>query len=348
MSRRKYRLLLVGLALLVLISILISVCLGAVKISPGQVWSMLLFNSGLANTKLYTDQQWLVLINLRLPRIVMGILIGSGLAVAGASIQGLFRNPLAEPGLIGVSSGATLFATLTIVFGSRLLAGAGNYGYYLLSAAAFTGAMLTTLLVYRMAMHRGITKITSLLLTGIAMNAFAFALTGLLTYISTDEQLRNITFWSLGSLGGASWTAVFSILPFIIIPVAILSVMGKAFNALALGEVQAAHLGFHTHRIKYLVVILSTLIVGASVAAAGMIGFIALVIPHLLRLGVGADNRFILPGSALLGAALLSLADLLSRTIVAPAELPIGVVTALAGSPVFIYMISSQLKKQAI
>lgn len=349
MNDRKHHLIFLGLAILVLATMTLSVCLGAVKIAPAQLWSMIACHSGLSHTKLYTQQQWLVLINLRLPRIVLGVLIGGGLAVAGSSIQGLFRNPLAEPGLIGVSSGATLFATLTIVFGGKLLAAAGSeYGYYVLSLAAFGGALLTTLLVYRLAMYRGAAKITSLLLTGIAINALAFAFTGLLTYISTDEQLRNITFWSLGSLGGASWTAVLCVLPFVVIPVILLPFLGKAFNALALGETQAAHLGFRVHRLKYFVIILATLAVGASIAVAGMIGFVGLVVPHILRLGVTADNRFVVPGSALLGAAVLSLADLLSRTAVAPAELPIGVVTALAGSPVFIYMISSQLKKQPI
>lgn len=349
MSQQKHRFLLVGLAVLVLATMAISVCLGAVKIAPGQLWSMIAYNSGLSKTMLYTEQQWLVLVNLRLPRIVLGALIGGALAISGSSIQGLFRNPLAEPGLIGVSSGATLFAALTIVFGGKLLNAAGSqYGYYILSVAAFVGALATTLLVYRLAMHRGTAKITSLLLTGIAINALAFAFTGLLTYISTDEQLRNITFWSLGSLGGASWTAVMCVLPFIIIPLIALPLLGKAFNALALGEVQAAHIGFRVNRIKYTVIILATMAVGASVAVAGMIGFVGLVIPHILRLGFGADNRFVVPGSALLGAAVLGLADLLSRTVVAPAELPIGIVTALAGSPVFIYMISSQLKKQPL
>lgn len=349
MSARKFRLSILILLLLVSITVVTSVCLGAVKISPGQLWSMAAYHVGLSDVKTYTEQQWLVLINLRMPRIILGVLIGGGLAMAGSAIQGLFRNPLAEPGLIGVSSGATLFAALTIVFGGKLLNMAGSqYGYYILSAAAFTGALATTLLVYRLATHGGAAKITSLLLTGIAINALAFAFTGLLTYISTDEQLRNITFWSLGSLGGASWASVITILPFILIPAIVLPLLGKAFNALSLGEVQAAHLGFNVQRIKYTVIILATLAVGASVAAAGMIGFVGLVIPHILRLGFGPDNRFIVPGSGLLGAVVLSLADLLSRTVVGPAELPIGIVTALAGSPVFIYMISSQLKKQPI
>ncbi|MBS7564105.1 iron ABC transporter permease [Mucilaginibacter sp. Bleaf8] len=336
------------LALLVVV-MATSVCLGAVHISLPQLWSMFTYQIGISKQALFTEQQWLVFINLRLPRVILGAIIGAALAISGSAIQGLFRNPLAEPGLIGISSGATLFAALTIVFGGKLLDRMGsNYGYYVLSAAAFTGALLTALSVYRLAMHRGTAKVTALLLTGIAINALAFAFTGLLTYLSTDEQLRNLTFWSLGSLGGANWVSVTCVLPFVIIPLVGLPLMGKAFNALSLGEVQAGHMGFQVGRIKYAVIIMATMAVGASVAVAGIISFVGLVIPHMLRLAFGADNRLIVPASALLGAAVLTLADLVSRTVVSPAELPIGIVTALAGTPVFIYMINSQLKKQPI
>lgn len=340
---------LIGLTVLLLAAMLLSVCLGAVAISARAVWSMLANYTGISHLTQFTAQQQAVLVNLRLPRVVLGALIGSALAISGASIQGLFRNPLAEPGLIGISSGATLFATLTIVLGGKLLAQVGSqYGYYMLSAAAFLGAAVTAFTVYRIAMNQGRTHITALLLAGIAINALAFSLTGLLTFISTDEQLRNITFWSLGSLGGASWTSTGSALPFIVIPLLILPWMGKQLNALSLGEDQAQHLGVNVTRIKRVILILATMAVGASVAVAGMISFVGLVIPHLLRMGFGADNRFILPASTILGAVVLTLADLVSRTIVSPAELPIGVVTALSGSPVFIYMIITQLKKRQI
>lgn len=349
MTLTNYRFLFIGLIALLVAAIVCSVCIGAVHIAPGQLWSMISYQTGLSKNMIYTEQQWLVLINLRLPRVILGVLIGAALAISGSAIQGLFRNPLADPGLIGISSGATLFAALTIVFGGKLIASIGtNYGYYLLSAAAFFGALATALLVYKLASRNGVAQVTTLLLTGIAINALTFAFTGLLTYLSTDEQLRNLTFWSLGSLGGASWISVICVLPFILVPAFVLPVLGKAFNALSLGEVQAGHMGFNVNRIKYGVILLAAMAVGASVAVAGIIGFVGLVVPHMLRLGFGADNRMVLPASAMLGAVVLTLADLISRTIVAPAELPIGIVTALAGSPVFIYMISSQLKKNQL
>jgi iron complex transport system permease protein len=336
--------------ILFLIGVVIaSVCIGAVHIGPAQFWSILTYHTGLSKEMLFTSQQTAVLFSLRLPRVLLGVVIGAALAISGASLQGLFRNPLAEPGLIGISSGATLFAALMIVFGGRLLNSIGSiYGYYALALAAFSGAFITTLTVYRLAIHQGKTVITALLLTGIAINALAFAFTGLLTYLSTDEQLRNITFWSLGSLGGASWISFSSVLPFILVPLLGLPFMAKALNGISLGEVQAGHMGINVNRTKTTVIILSTMAVGASVAVAGVISFVGLVIPHILRMAFGSDHRLVLPGSAILGATALTLADLISRTIVAPTELPIGIVTALGGSPVFIYMIISQLKKQQL
>jgi iron complex transport system permease protein len=340
---------LIGLSVLLLLVVIASICIGAVHIQVSQLWSMISYHVGLSDKAEFTSQQFAVMFNLRLPRVVSGVLIGAALAIAGAAIQGLFRNPLAEPGLIGISSGATLFAALMIVFGGKILVMVGStYSYYMLSVAAFAGAFITALAVYKLAMRNGRTMITALLLTGIAINALAFSFTGLLTYISTDEQLRNLTFWSLGSLGGSSWLSVGSILPFILVPVVVLPFMGKSLNAIALGETQAGHMGFNVNKIKRTVLLLATMSVGASVAVAGIISFVGLVVPHIIRIGFGADNRLVIPGSAILGAAMLTLADLASRTVVAPAELPIGIVTALAGSPVFIYMISTQIKKQQV
>ncbi len=346
---KSYKLIFSGLTLFLTASMVAAVCVGTVNITLPQFWSMVGNWAGFSTDQLYPDQQTAVLFNIRLPRVLLGAAIGAALAISGSSLQGLFRNPLAEPGLIGISAGATLAAAITIVFGGPLLNKIGNeYGYYVLAIAAFIGAFITTLTVYRLAMHNGKTNITALLLMGIAINAIAFAFTGLLTYLSNDEQLRNITFWSLGSLGGASWIAFSSAIPFIAIPLIALPFMGKSLNAIALGEAQAAHMGVRVNRTKTLVIIFSTMAVGASVAVAGLISFIGLVIPHILRMAFGADNRMVVPASAILGAAALSFADMISRTIVAPAELPIGIVTAIGGSPIFIYMIYSQLKKQQI
>ncbi|MDO7743307.1 MAG: iron ABC transporter permease [Pedobacter sp.] len=343
-----------GLTLLFLLLLMVAVmvlssCIGAVKISLPELLAILGNQSGLADDTGFKSQQAAVLLNIRLPRVMLGMLIGAGLGISGAGIQGLFRNPLAEPGLIGISSGATLFAVLMIVMEISIFKKlTGMLGFYALSLAAFVGACLTTVIVYRLSMRNGKTIITTLLLSGIAINALAGAFTGLLTYLANDEQLRTITFWSLGSLGGASWETVTGILPFILIPVFALPFLSKSLNALALGDAQALHMGVDVVMVKRIIMVLATIAVGASVAVAGVIGFIGLIIPHILRMTFSADHRLVIPGSALLGAALLSLADLLARTIVVPAELPIGILTALIGTPVFLYIIITERNKTKI
>jgi len=327
----------------------LSSCIGAVKISLAELLAILGNQAGLSDDTGFKSQQAAVLLNIRLPRVMLGMLIGAGLGISGAGIQGLFRNPLAEPGLIGISSGATLFAVLMIVMEISIFKKlTGMLGFYALSLAAFVGACLTTVIVYRLSMRNSKTIITTLLLSGIAINALAGAFTGLLTYVANDEQLRTITFWSLGSLGGASWETVIWILPFILIPVLGLPFLSKSLNALALGDAQALHMGVDVVMVKRIIMVLATIAVGASVAVAGVIGFIGLIIPHILRMTFSADHRLVIPGSALLGAALLSFADLLARTIVVPAELPIGILTALIGTPVFLYIIITERNKTKI
>jgi iron complex transport system permease protein len=339
----------IGLTLLLIGVIFLSSCIGAVKITVPQLLSILANQAGITDVINFKAQQASVLLNIRLPRVMLGVLIGAGLGISGAAVQGLFRNPLAEPGLIGISSGATLFAVLMIVLEvSVFKVLSGIIGFYALSLAAFTGACITTIVVYRLSTRNGKTEISTLLLSGIAINALAGAFTGLLTYMATDEQLRTITFWSLGSLGGASWETVTGILPFILIPVAGLPFLAKSLNVLTLGDAQALHMGIDVVVVKRIIMVLATIAVGASVAVAGMIGFIGLIIPHIIRMTFSADHRLVIPGSALLGAALLTLADLLARTIVAPAELPIGILTALIGTPVFLYIIITERNKNKL
>jgi iron complex transport system permease protein len=317
-------------------TMVLSSCIGAVKISVSELLAILGNQVGITTAVDLKPQQAAVLLNIRLPRVFLGVLIGAGLGISGAAVQGLFRNPLAEPGLIGISSGATLFAVLMIVLEVGFFRSlSGTIGFYALSLAAFTGACITTSFVYRLSVRNGRTVTTTLLLSGIAINALAGAFTGLLTYMATDEQLRTITFWSLGSLGGASWETVTGLLPFILIPVAALPLLAKSLNALALGDAEALHMGIDVRNLKRIIIVLATIAVGASVAVAGTIGFIGLIVPHIIRMTFTADHRLVIPGSALLGAALLTLADLLARTIVVPAELPIGILTALIGTPVF-------------
>lgn len=282
----------------------------------------------------------LVIGEIRMPRMALGILVGAALAVSGAVMQGLFRNPLADPGLIGVSSGSALGAIVTIVLGGTVLAPlSGALGIYALPLAAFLGGLLTTWLLYRIATRAGQTSIATMLLAGIALAALAGALSGILIFIADDAQLRDLTFWGLGSLAGATWPKVAAAGPIIVAALAAAPFLARALNALSLGEAAAHHLGFPVQRMKRIAVVTVAAATGASVAVSGGIGFVGIVVPHLLRLVIGPDNRYLLPASALLGAVVLLLADSISRTLVAPAEFPIGIVTAAVGAPFFLWIL---------
>ena len=282
---------------------------------------------------------------IRLPRVVLAVLIGGGLGIAGAALQGLFRNPLADPALIGVSFGASFTAALLIVLETKLYhALPGIQVSSLLQSYAhnlftFLGAILTVTIVFRLSVRGGRAIVPIMLLSGIAINALCNALTGLMTYLADNEQLRNITFWTLGSLGGASWQTVGAVLPFVLIPAIMLPRLAPALNVFALGEREAMHSGVKVDRLKTQLIIYATMSVAAGVAVAGVIGFIGLVVPHIIRQITGPDHRVLIPCAAMGGATLLVVADLLSRTIVAPAELPVGIITAIAGAPVFIWLI---------
>ncbi len=274
---------------------------------------------------------------IRLPRVVLGLLIGAVLGVAGASLQGLFRNPLADPGLIGISAGAALAAVAVLVLGERFLP--ATLLAHALPLAAFAGGLIATLLIYRISVRDGHPVVATMLLAGIAVNAFAGAATGFLTFLATDQQIRDLTFWSLGSLGGATWCKLAIGAPMLLLAIFVLPLAARPLNALLLGEAEAGHLGFDTVRTKFLVILCCALGVGAAVALAGIIGFVGLVIPHLVRMMAGPDHRFLLPVSAALGSALLVGADLAARCLVAPAELPIGVLTAAIGAPFFLWLL---------
>src|SRR5690554_4490263 len=287
-----------------------------------------------------------VLIELRIPRILMAILTGAALAICGTSLQGLFKNPLASPDLIGITSGAVLFAALTIVFGSTIMHLLPPFfRYALLSIMAFIGALLTMVFVYKMATSNGKTHILILLLSGVAITALTGAVTGFLTYISTEEELRNLTFWSLGSLAGANWWKTFIVILFVSIGSFFLLKKGKVLNALMLGEKEAAHLGFDIEHTKKQIIIIVAFVVGSVVAFNGTIGFIGLVIPYILRFVFKSNYNILLPLSIILGAVVLLIADTVSRTIVSPAELPIGILTAIMGAPVFISILINYKRK---
>ena len=290
-----------------------------------------------------------VVLELRAPRVLQGLVIGAALAVSGAAFQGLFRNPLADPSLIGISSGAATGAVAYIVLGSALggpLAALPRMAA--LPVAAIAGALAAAALLYRLGRAaRGI-DVATLLLAGIAINALCAAASGLLIFVSDDEQLRELTFWSLGSLARAHWPVLLPALPWLVAATAFLLLLANALNALALGEAEAWHLGYRVDRVKAMVVGLTAIAVGTAVAIAGVIGFVGLIVPHLLRLAVGADNRYVLIGAAAAGGALLLVADLLARTVVLPAELPIGILTSLLGGPFFLWLMQRQRRARAL
>jgi iron complex transport system permease protein len=303
-----------ALSALLLICIVVAVALGAYRIR----WADVLANTGSARS---------VLLAVRMPRVTLAVLVGGALGAAGAALQGLFRNPLADPGLIGVTSGASLGAVAIIVLAGTL----GASMAFALPVAAMAGALGVTLLVWHFARHEGSLQMTTLLLAGIALNSASGAVVGVLTAVSTDQQLRGVTFWLMGSLGAATWPLVLSV----IIPIG----TGRELNVMALGERDCFHLGLNVNRVKNRVVAGCAIAVAGAVCAAGGVGFIGLVVPHIARMLLGADQRVVIPASALLGAAVLIAADLVARVAIAPAELPVGAVTALVGAPFFLFLL---------
>lgn len=285
-----------------------------------------------------------ILWSVRIPRTLLAMLVGASLGVSGAVMQGLFRNSLADPGLTGVSSGAALGAVGTIVLGERLF---GPAAALLLPVAAFLGGLAVTLVLYAIATRAGRTSVNLMLLGGIAMGALAMAVTGLLIFISSEQQLRELTFWSMGSLAGANWNKIASLCICASASLLLLPLLSRTLDRMSLGEAEAAYMGVNVERSKLAAIAATALLTGCAVAVSGVIGFVGLIVPHLLRIGVGPAHRALLPLSALLGALLLLLADLVARSIAAPAELPIGIVTAAIGGPVFLWMLLTSRSAEA-
>jgi len=332
-KRGNYRALILTVMFCLLVVVgLAAACVGAYPIDPFKIPEILQTQG----------DGYGVLMHVRFPRVLLGIIVGSCLGIAGAALQGLFRNPLADPGLIGISAGAGFGAALWIVMAAKIGANVNQWG---ITFCAFGGGIAVTWLAWRLANVRHLVSTVHLLLAGVALNSLAGAGIGSMVFISNDEQLRTITFWLLGGLGGATWPIVAATSAVAIAGVLILLPMGRSLNLLALGEADAYHLGLNTRTVNMRVILGSTLTVGAAVSAAGGIGFIGLVIPHLLRMFIGPDHRFLLPGSALLGAALLVGSDLLARVVAAPLEIPVGVVTAFFGAPFFLWLIWRQRRE---
>ena len=330
----------VVLGALLVIAILLSALLGQLPISATEVIGSLLRAIGIPNgwasdDPLIDSTLWVV----RFPRIVMAIAVGSALAVAGAVMQAIFGNPLAEPGVVGVSSGSALGASIAIV------AGLAVFGDWTIATAAFAGALLATLLVYTIARSNGRTEVVTLLLTGIAVNAFAGAGVAFTLFAADSASREQIVFWQLGSLSGSLWREVAIVFTAAVVGTVIATALGRRYDLLALGERNARHLGVDVERLRIGSIVLVALLTGAAVAFVGIIAFVGLVVPHIVRLVLGPAHRALIVTSAFGGALLLVVADLLARVLVPGAELPIGLLTALVGGPFFLVLLWQQRRR---
>lgn len=328
MSRLKHPLSIITVLLFVLfVIILVASNVGALPLSFKTLWQ-----------KPTTDPEWQIWLNIRLPRILLAILVGLALAVSGAIMQGLFQNPLADPSLLGISSGAALCVATFIVFSFSLPTVLQSYGHI---SAAFVGSLVVSLIIF--GLNRASNgNLARLLLAGIAINALCMSFIGVLSYISNDQQLRTFSLWMMGTLGNIEWTSL-SIAATIIIPISVICLwQGNTLNILQLGDEDGHYLGLNVERTKFILLFLNALLIGCAVAMSGVIGFIGLVVPHLIRMTICADHRWLIPGSAIAGAALLLSADTLARIIVVPAEVPVGLLTGLIGGPYFLWLILLQ------
>ena len=329
---------LIGILVILLpVVALLSLTVGTVSISWVEALSVVFGNS--SSTQIDT-----ILFDIRLPRILLAIFVGAVLASTGAVMQGLFRNPLADPSLIGVSSGASVGASIMIVTAGGAIQGGALVGLSLVSIGAFVGGFTATLLVYRLATSGLGTSVTTMLLAGIAIGALAGALNSLLSYFSDNDMLRQISLWQMGNLSGASWLKVSIMGVVAILLMGLFPRDSRALNALLLGESEARHLGINVQRVKRRLIVLTALGVGVSVAVAGLVGFVGLIMPHIIRLMIGPDHRWLIPASGLAGAILLVVADSLARVVVIPAELPTGILTAILGAPFFVALLLQQRK----
>jgi iron complex transport system permease protein len=328
-----------AMAVALILLVLASAGLGAYPLAIGDVLGSIQHRIGLGGAALDRVGES-VLWNVRFPRIVLALLVGASLGCAGALMQGVFGNPLAEPGVIGVSSGAAVGAVGCISLGLNFL------GNWTVPAAAFVSGLATVLLVYGMSRSGGRSEVVTLILTGIAVNAFTGAVIGLFIFFADTAAINQITFWQLGSLAQATWPKVLAVLPCTLLGLAVAPLHARRLDLLALGERPARHLGVDVERLRIALILFIALLTAAAVAVSGVIGFVGLVVPHLLRMAAGPGHRFLIPGSALGGAAVLLAGDLAARTLAAPAELPLGVLTAFLGSPFFFWLLRRTRRRQ--
>lgn len=324
MRKSSQAILLLGLFILLLILMIYSANTGALKLSFTQLMNLS-----------FDDPLWNIWCNIRLPRIILAIIVGMALASAGAVMQGLFRNPLADPGLLGISSGASLMVGVTILFPAVFPPIMMLYGKMV---AAFAGSLFICALIYLYSLNEQC-NLAKMILLGVAINAIIGAVMGGLSYISDESQLRQISLWSMGHLGKGSWDLVIVSLSLIFPALLCLIKLAHQLNILQLGDEDAHYLGINVERTKRYLLLLCAVLIGTSVAVSGIIAFVGLVVPHMIRLQIGANHKWLIPGSALGGACLLLLADTLARTLVAPTEIPVGLLTSLIGGPYFLWLI---------
>ncbi|MFJ9943580.1 FecCD family ABC transporter permease [Streptomyces erythrochromogenes] len=336
---RKALFLTVALVATLLLLALVSAGTGAYRIPTADVLASAQHRLGLGGAPLDRVGES-VLWNVRLPRVVLALLVGASLGCAGALMQGVFGNPLAEPGVIGISAGAAVGAVAAIGLGLSF------FGNWTITVCAFVAGLITVSSVYLLSRNGGKTEVVTLILTGIAVNAFAGALIGLFVFFADSGQVNQITFWQLGSLAQATWPKVLAVLPCAVAGLLVAPFYARRLDLLSLGERPARHLGIDVERLRLALILVVALLTAAAVAVAGVITFIGLLVPHLLRMANGPGHRFLVPGSALAGAVVLVAGDLAARTLAQPAELPLGVLTALIGSPFFFWLLRRTRRKQ--
>ncbi|AXF78417.1 iron ABC transporter permease [Erwinia tracheiphila] len=315
---------LLGMLIVMLAMMVLAANTGAMRLSLVTLWQAP-----------FDSMEWQIWLNIRLPRVLLAVLVGAALALSGATMQGLFRNPLADPGLLGISSGAALMLAFAVVLPVTLPAVLALWWPML---AAFAGSLVVTMIIFILSRHRSIT-LSRLLLAGIAINALCGAAVGVLSWISNDQQLRQLSLWGMGSLGQAQWPTLLACAVLVLPTMLAIQWQAGRLNLLQLGDEEAHYLGVDVRRTQHKLLIFSALMVAAAVAVSGIISFVGLVVPHLIRLWVGGDHRWLLPGSTLLGAILILVADTLARTVVAPAEMPVGLLTSMLGAPWFLWLI---------
>jgi iron complex transport system permease protein len=337
-SRRADRLCLSLLLAAMIVTVIVSIRFGAIDFTLQDMWRAIVGTLS-GSSDLTLDQR--IFIQLRVPRAILCLFVGACLGVGGTLMQALFRNPIVEPGLVGTSSGAAFGAALFYVFGALLKV---SVGAWTLPLAACAGGVLSTYLVFALShtKREGRSSILRLLLTGLAINSLFMGGIGFLSYVARDPQARSIIYWNLGTLSGANWSSVFVVGAATIAGLLTAIAYAKPLNALMIGEDEATALGVNVARLKWIVLTINVLMVAVATAFTGVISFVGLIVPHILRMLRGPDNRFLILGSALLGGTLLSIADLIARVSLRPAELPIGIVTAVVGVPIFLSLLRSR------